>query len=145
MPSASNSILIKRRIDEVFAFIAKGENTKLWRPGVIQISKVAGGYDSVGAEYRQRLTGPFGRNIDGDYRITEFELNKIIAFEVTAGPARPKGRYVFMISGAHTLLTFTLSLKAKGLQRLMAPMIQSAMDKEVANLARLKEVLERQR
>jgi hypothetical protein len=50
--------------------------------------------------------------------------NKAIAFRVTAGPARPTGRYVFESSGNLTTVTFSLDFSPSGLQRLMDGMMQ---------------------
>ena len=90
MPSAEHTVTIARPIDEVYAFVADGTNNPRWHSGVIEISRTSE-QDGLGATYRQVLTGPGGRRIDGDYRVTAYDPPRRLGFEVTAGPARPKG------------------------------------------------------
>jgi uncharacterized membrane protein len=142
MPSATNTVTIRRPIEEVFAFLADGANNPKWRPGVLDIAPPAGG-PQVGAVYAQGLKGPRGRRIDGDYRITELTRPSKIAFEVVAGPARPSG--VFELSSQEpdaTTVRFALDLQPKGMMKLMSGMIAKTMAEEVANLANLKATLE---
>jgi uncharacterized protein YndB with AHSA1/START domain len=141
MAHADNTIRIERPAEEVFDFLADGTNNPRWRSGVIDISKQSG--EGEGTVYRQTLRGPGGRTMDGDYRITTFERPNRLAFEVIAGPARPLGSFVLTSDGpSSTSVTFTLDLASKGLTKLMAPMIQRQMQKEVASLEALKGVLE---
>jgi uncharacterized protein YndB with AHSA1/START domain len=142
MAHASESAQIDRPITEVFDFLADGTTTALWRSGIVSISKASG--DGVGAVYRQRLNGPMGRQIDGDYRITAFDRPTRIAFEVIAGPARPTGTYELReLSPTSTAVTFSLNLEPRGLTKLMAPMISRQMEREVAAVHQLKAVLEK--
>jgi hypothetical protein len=63
---------------------------------------------------------------------------------VTAGPARPTGRFDLVDLGpAQTRVTFSLDLQPKGLMRLLAGMITKQMHTEVAQLEQLKVDLER--
>lgn len=142
MVAASRSIVIDRPIEAVFDFIARGENNAAWRPGVVAIAKRPGSPDGLGAEYSQTLKVPVMGKVAGDYRITEFVRPIRIAFQVTAGPARPRGSYAFAPEGEGTRVAFSLEFQPRGLQRLMSRMIQSSMDKEVAAISRLKAVLE---
>ena len=142
MAKASRTITINKPASEVFEYLLTGENNKEWRPDVLTIKLKSGKPNTVGAEYLQQMKGPFGQKIQGDYKITELEKNKLIKFVVTAGPARPTGEYTFASEKNATKLTFTLSLEPKGFTKLLAPMIEKQMEKEMNNLDTLKEVLE---
>ncbi len=113
---------------------------------MIDVTPQAGGGVSgqgEGAVYRQTLRGPGGRTIDGDYRVTVFERPERLDFEVVAGPARPKGSYVLRSEGpSSTSVAFALDLQPRGLMKLMGPMVERQMQKEVAALSELKRVLE---
>jgi len=139
---SENSIVVKRTPDEVFAFLADGLNNPRWRPGVRSIELAQGAPGQVGTVYRQKLAGPGGRAVDGDYEITTAEAPRTLAFRVTAGPARPTGRYTLQPEGTGTRLTFALDLEPKGLMRLMSGTIHKTMESEVGQLPRLKQVLE---
>jgi uncharacterized membrane protein len=142
MAHAEESITINRPVDAVFDFVLDGTNNPLWRSSVVDISRVQGKPSGVGAVYKQGLKGPGGRRIDGDYEIVECQPNKLITFQVIAGPARPRGTFAFEPAGNSTRVTFTLHYEPKGLSRLMDPMITRTMQSEVATLSNLKAYLE---
>ena len=142
MAHAENEVIINKPVPEVFSFLADGTNNTKWRPGVVRIELASGVSGQVGAQYRQVLKGPGSRNIDGDYKITVAKPNEELDFEVTAGPARPSGSYFFEAVENGTKLKFVLDYQPKGLAMLMGPMITRTMKSEVANLAKLKRLLE---
>lgn len=144
MLHAEHSVTISRPPQAVFDYLADGTHNPEWRSGVVEISRTTRA-DGQGASYRQVLTGPGGRRIDGDYRVTVFDPPRRLEFVVTAGPARPAG--VFELTenpDRSTLVRFTLDINPTGLMKLMTPMIRKTMRTEVAQLGSLKEVLERQ-
>jgi uncharacterized protein YndB with AHSA1/START domain len=143
MPNAESTITIERPIGDVFAYLADGTNNPSWRAGVISIERTSPDA-GVGATYRQKLRGPGGRTIDGDYQITAYQPPALIEFHVTAGPARPTGRFTLIETGAgRTTVTFALELQPTGLMRLMSGMIAKTMRSEVDQLPRLKAELEK--
>ncbi|HEY3312458.1 MAG TPA: SRPBCC family protein, partial [Anaerolineales bacterium] len=111
MAHAEDSILIERPVDLVFNFVADGMNNPHWRPAVIDIERLPGKPLGVGAVFKQGLKGPGGRRIDGDYEIVESVPNRLIKFQVIAGPARPTGMYQFEAVGQSTRLTFSLNFE----------------------------------
>lgn len=141
MPEAVNTVRINRPAADVFAYFADGENDPQWRPAVKEISR--SGPIGPGTTYRQRIAGPGGRAIPSDYRVTAYEPDTHLAFEVTAGPVRPVGDYRFAAVDDGTEVTFRLSAQLGGLKKLlMTKPVQLSMNSEVAALARAKEILE---
>ncbi|MEA2501133.1 MAG: hypothetical protein QOD01_1244 [Actinomycetota bacterium] len=146
MPHAENMVVIAAPITDVFAFIADGTNNPQWRPGVMDITPPDGGPEE-GAVYGQGLRGPKGRRMDGDYRITDYQIPDRFAFEVIAGPARPTGSFDLEepVAGA-TTVRFSLDLQAKGLMkvpmRFAGKIIERQMRAEVDCLSRLKDLFE---
>ena len=141
MPSATNTVTINRPIADVFAYVAEGLNGPNWRSGILDIAHASG--EGLGAIYRQGVKGPGGRRIDADYEITAWDPPKRLAFRAIAGPVRPVGEYRLAEAGTGTSVTFSLEAQLGGLKKLlMGGAVQSTMDAEVANLARLKAVLE---
>jgi uncharacterized protein YndB with AHSA1/START domain len=140
MPEASNEIVIDRPPAEVFAFLANAENDVKWRQGVIEIRRESG--DGVGTRYRQRVKGPGGRALAADVEITEYRPNELIGFRATAGPVRPRGRYVLTPANGGTRVRFELESELRGLKKLMGPLVGRTMQNEVGALANLKNVLE---
>lgn len=133
MPAATHTTTIARPADEVSAFVADGENAMRWRPHVLDVKRVSG--SGVGAVYKQGVRGPGGRRIDADYVVTAYEQGRRFAFQVTAGPVRPVGEYVFEDVGNSTRVTFSLSAELSGLKGLlMGGAVQKTMDSEVKNI-----------
>jgi uncharacterized protein YndB with AHSA1/START domain len=138
---ATNELTIDRPPAEVFAFLADGENNARWRPAVADVAPASG--DGVGAVFRQGVKGPLGRRVEADYRITVYEPDSVLAFEVIAGPVRPRGRYELSPAGGATRVRFTLECELSGAKKLlMGRSVEKAMRGEVGNLERLKRVLE---
>lgn len=142
MVHAANQIIIDRSPEDVYAFLADGLNNRLWRSGVKEISLKSGVVGALGAIYAQKLAGPGGRPVDGDYEITVAEPGNRLCFQVVAGPARPSGEYRLNPVAAATEVSFSLELQPKGLMKLAGPMIARTMRSEVAQLSALKKVLE---
>jgi uncharacterized membrane protein len=141
MPSAQHSVSICRPVEQVFAFVADGENATSWRPGVLDVSHQSG--EGVGAIYRQGVKGPGGRRIASDYEITACVPNRRIAFRAIAGPPRPTGEYRFGTQGDATTVDFALHATVTGWKRLvMGRAVQSTMDAEMRTLDTLKTLLE---
>ncbi|MDP5225976.1 MULTISPECIES: SRPBCC family protein [Arthrobacter] len=139
--SASNSIVIAKPVEEVFVFFADAENDPKWRTGVQSIERQ--GDLAVGVEYRQTVSGPGGRAIPADVRVTAYDPPNRVGFEGIAGPVRPRGEYRVESTDGGARVTFSLSAELGGLKAVvMAGMVQKTMDSEVAGLSKAKTVLE---
>jgi uncharacterized membrane protein len=142
MLHAAHTVVIDRPASDVFAFVADATNDPLWRDGIVSISR-SSETAGVGATYKQVIRGPGGAHMAGDFTITEYEPDRALGFEVTAGPVRPTGRFTLSAQGpTQTTVTFTMEVTPSGAMRLMSKMISKELDAEVARLDRLKQVLE---
>jgi uncharacterized protein YndB with AHSA1/START domain len=142
MPSAQHSVTINRPVEEVFAFVADGEQCRQWRGGVLDIKRLNGD-GSVGTTYAQGVKGPMGRRIAADYMVTAYLPNQQLEFQTVAGPVRPHGRYDFEQADGGTRLRFSLDAKLGAITDLfMGGMVQKTMNSEVRAIERLKQVIE---
>jgi hypothetical protein len=67
----------------------------------------------------------------------------VIAFNVIAGPVRPRGRYELESADeGSTRVTFSLEVEVSGAMKLMKGKVQKTMDGEVGTLDNLKRILE---
>lgn len=139
---AEYEVLIERDAKSVYDFLIDGLNNPLWRTGIRSIRLRSGSAGKKGALYQQTSTGPGGRPIAADFEIVEARPGAEVRFNVVAGPARPSGGYYLSTEGKRTRLRFALEYHPKGLQKLMDPMIQKTMASEVAQLEKLKAVME---
>ena len=142
MAFAEHEVLIRRDAMSVYTFLVDGLNLPLWRDGIRSIGLAAGAVGAKGAVYQQTLVSRSGRPVAGDFEITQARPGAEIQFQVIAGPVRPSGGYYLSTEQDGTRVRFALEFQPKGLKGLMKSMIQRTMKAEVAQLERLKHVLE---
>ena len=144
MAFAEHEVLIRRDAMSVYTFLVDGLNLPLWRDGIRSIGLAAGAVGAKGAVYQQTLVSRSGRPVAGDFEITQARPGAEIQFQVIAGPVRPSGGYYLSTEQDGTRVRFALEFQPKGLKGLMKSMMQRTMKAEVAQLERLKHVLELQ-
>ena len=141
MPSAERTITIGRPPDLVYAFFTDHANDPRWRPNVVEIEPISGA--PVGQRIRQVIKGPGGRGLGADIEITANEPSARYAFQVVAGPIRPRGDFRFSPAGGGTEVRFSLATDLSGLKKLlMAGAVQRSMDGEMAGLDTAKVIIE---
>ena len=69
------SIVINRPLEEVFVFLSNLENNLKWRSGMIKAEKISEDPTGVGTTYRM-INNFFGRQVEGEAVVTEYELNR---------------------------------------------------------------------
>ena len=99
--------MIDRPIDEVFAFLADGENDKKFSARVLEIAKTTGGPIGVGTVYASTVKDA-GMKTKREFKLTEFEPPTRIRWaETSTGPVvTPEGGYDLAPAGEGTQLTF---------------------------------------
>jgi uncharacterized protein YndB with AHSA1/START domain len=109
------TVVINRPIEEVFAFLADGENDPKFSSRVIEIAKTTDGPPGVGTVYSSTVKDA-GVKTKREFKLTEFdpptrirwtELSKNL---VTA----PEGGYDLAATGDETQLTFFNVLEGHG-------------------------------
>jgi hypothetical protein len=99
MPHVEHTVTVNRPARVVFDYLADGMNNRAWRNGVLVIERTNSA-DGLGATYRQvTSTGPGGRPLDEDYRVTVFgsgalygERSRSVVSVSSAGPSSVAGR-----------------------------------------------------
>lgn len=141
---AERTVVVARPAEAVFEVLAEVPQNTFWREGVRELTRMTNSA-GVGAVYRQVKAGPGGRDLDCDYLITEYDPPHRLGFAVVAGPVRPTGSFELVERDGHTQVTFCVEVYGQGLRRLTAPFWSRALRREVAQLDRLKAVLEADR
>jgi uncharacterized protein YndB with AHSA1/START domain len=117
------TVVIDRPIEEVFAFLADGENDPKFSARVVEIAKTTDGPPGVGTVYASTVKDA-GVKTKREFRLTEFapptrirwtEISKNI---VTA----PEGGYDLAPEGEGTRVTLFNVLEGHGIGKLIAPM-----------------------
>ena len=141
MPNAQRTIVIGRPPDQVFAFFTDPANDRSWRPAVKEISTQDP--PGVGRRIHQVVAGPGGRGISADIEVTGYERSSRYAFQVVAGPARPRGEYRFIETPNGTEVHFSLAAELGGIKKwFLSGPVQRSMDGEMAGLDTAKRLIE---
>ncbi len=137
------STIIHRPMEEVFAFVANFENHPKWETNFLEVKQLTSMPGGIGSTYKCLLKFP-GQTATSKFEITEYAVNQKIAFEgEPAGPAKPKGGFLFESVPGGTKVTSLPRPEFRGLFRLLEPMMAGYIQKNnVAHLSNLKRLLE---
>jgi uncharacterized membrane protein len=137
------STVINRPIPEVFAFVANLENHPKWETDFQEVKRLTSTPGGVGTLFQCVLKMP-GKSMTSKFEITEYEVNKKIAFEgELAGPAKPKGSYIFESVAPGTKVTALPRPQLRGLFKLLEPIMAGYIRRQnQAHLSNLKQLLE---
>ena len=133
---------VARPPKEVFDFIAASDNAPKIVPSVTSMVKLTEGPVRVGTRYREtRLMS--GKEHQAELEIVEFEPTQKYAMRNVTDGIETVYRYNFQPERDGTRIDLVCEVKAKGIKKLMLPMIVSILKKEDGDhLQRLKKVLE---
>jgi uncharacterized protein YndB with AHSA1/START domain len=117
------TVVIDRPIDEVFAFLAHGENDPKFSPRVLEISKTTDGPPGVGTVYASTVKDA-GVKTKREFKLTEFEPPTRIRWtEVSKNMvSAPEGGYDLAPEGTGTRVTIYNVLEGHGVGKLIAPL-----------------------
>ena len=143
MINVQESIVINRPVDEVFAFVANFENHPKWESNFQKVKLLSSTPSGVGTTYQCDMKLP-GQTATSKFEITEYEVNKKIAFEgEPAGPAKPDGSFLFDAVPGGTKVTLLPRPTFRGLFKLLEPMMAGYVRKQNRDhLNSLKRILE---
>jgi carbon monoxide dehydrogenase subunit G len=117
------TVLIERPIEEVFGFLADGQNDKKFSPRVEEIVKKTDGPVGVGTIYVSRVKDA-GLKSDREFELTEFQPPTRIRWKERSKNAVmvPEGGYDLAPDGSGTQLTVHNVLEGHGLGKLLEPL-----------------------
>lgn len=136
------SAVVDRPIDEVFAFLADGENDKLFSPRVLEIRKTTGGPPGVGTVFASTVKDA-GMKTRREFELTEFEPpTKIRWVERSKNMITvTEGGYDLAPDGGGTRVTLFNVLEGHGIGKLFAGFAvgqaRKAADAMVGNIKRV--------
>jgi uncharacterized protein YndB with AHSA1/START domain len=115
--------VIERPIEEVFAFLADGENDPKFSPRVLEIAKTTDGPPGVGTVYASTVKDA-GMKTRREFKITEFEPPARIRWaEISKNiVTAPEGGYDLARDSGGTRVTIYNVLEGHGPGKLIAPL-----------------------
>jgi hypothetical protein len=129
-------------MEEVFAFLADLENDVKWRREWIDAEKTSEGPLGVGTTFRLDAKF-FGRLVEVEYEVTEYEPNRRTAYKTLSGPLSLTFWRTFENVDGGTQVTIRYEAEVNGLLKLAAPLIVMMGKRPLAReLPELKEMME---
>ena len=131
------SVVIDRPPEEVFAFLANGENDPKFSPRVLQIAKTTDGPPGAGTIYASTVKDA-GMKTKREFRLTAFDAPTRIRWTelsknlVTA----PEGGYDLAPEGTGTRVRFYNVLEGHGAGKVIAPLALRAARKGADDFGR---------
>jgi carbon monoxide dehydrogenase subunit G len=131
------TVVIDRPIEEVFAFLANGENDPKFSPRVQEIAKTTEGPPGVGTVYASTVKDA-GMKTKREFRLTEFEPPTRIRWtEVSKNiVTASEGGYDLAGEGDGTRVTIHNVLEGHGFGKLIAPLALRSARKGADDFAR---------
>ncbi|MGH2960762.1 MAG: SRPBCC family protein [Solirubrobacterales bacterium] len=118
------TVVVDRPIDEVFDFLANGENDPKFSPRVLEIAKTTDGPPGVGTVYASTVKDA-GMKTRREFRLTGFERPTRIRWtEISKNLVQaPEGGYDLAREGdGKTRVTLFNVLEGRGIGKLIAPL-----------------------
>jgi hypothetical protein len=142
MATFQNTVMIRRPVQDVFAFLADFENIPTWNYAIVETRKTSPGPVGPGSTYRQVRSVP--RRSEEGFEVTVFEPTGRLEIHGDIGPFTATIGYLLTPEADSTSLTNVVDLEPPaGPLRLVAPLAISRVKAAVAgNLDKLRQILE---
>jgi uncharacterized membrane protein len=143
MDAIELSIVIKRPIEESFAFLANLENDVKWHSAFVEVRKTSGGSLGVGARFLV-FEGVLGRRTPGtEYEVTEYEPNRIAAWKTVSGSLQLKFWRTFERVESGTRFAVRYEGEPHGFLKLVWPLVTRMVKRQQGgDMRKLKELME---
>jgi len=138
----SETVLIDRPIEQVFAYTTDYRNDVYWRQGVIAMKVNPVGQAGVGTKTTEVLRA-YGRQLLTEAEVTGFVPNQRADFRAISGPMPVSGSRIFEARGEQTLVTYAIEGELDAVFSLLWPLLRKSYRRQVAgDLQHLKQRLE---
>lgn len=137
-----NQTTIARTAEDVFAFVADPSNDPKWHTDVLEAHRTDDGPVGAGTTYATSFK-PFMGQSEGTMTVREYAPPRRVVFDGQVGTMAPTVTLTVEPEGAGTRLTRRVEIQARGLLRILAPLMTPMARKEADRfLANLKRELE---
>ena len=141
--STTMTVSIDRPAEDVFAVLCDIGNTPRWSSNTIEETLLTPGPLGKGSRRRATIKGPFGRTVQNEAEMVEFEPNRRMVVEILDAPVPVRIVIVFTPTDGATRLDWTGILSPRGILApaagLMARYYRMAFEKDLWNLKALME------
>jgi carbon monoxide dehydrogenase subunit G len=144
MARFEETVVIKRPIEEVFAFVTDLNNSGTWQSGVLEARMTSPGPIAPGSRYVYTMQ-LFGRRVETTGEITAYEPPTKYGYKATSGPFPLAGGANLERVEGGTRVTWVAEAEPGGFFALAAPVIIRMAQRQIqGDLNNLKDILEAQ-
>jgi ligand-binding SRPBCC domain-containing protein len=135
-------IVIDRPIEDVFNFVANGENLSTWNSAVFKVEKISAGPVTVGTQFWMMRNLPLGW-AENTFEVIAYEPYTKFSIKVISGPTPFVYHYHLTPVDDSTFLTLDAQVQVTGLGQIAKPVLAIGIKKGIKdNLRTLKRLLE---
>lgn len=124
----TNSVIVERRVPEVFAAWSELERIPDWYEGSLERRKTSEGPIGVGTTYHAVDKVPPGRRVEGTLTVTKYEPERLIEAELSE-PYNTTWQTTFEDVDGSTLMSMYVEADPAGVPKLLAPLVLSWANK----------------
>ena len=129
MITFSESVLIDKPVEEVFAFTANLNNLPKWQKSVLSVDTTAAGI-SKGSQYS--LVRKFmGREVKATMEVTDYTPNSLLALKGMDGTVNLKLKNTFEPEGKSTKLTINMEAEVGGFFKVAESVVAKQMKEQM--------------
>jgi uncharacterized protein YndB with AHSA1/START domain len=130
MIRAEKSTVIRRSVEDVFAYIGDQTNAVHWQAGIVEVRRLTDGPSGLGT--RHKIVRTFvGRRLEVENEYVAFEPGRRIVFRTTSGPMLLEASYLVEPVAGGTRVTSTIAMEASGFVSLAQPLIAASLRREM--------------
>jgi uncharacterized protein YndB with AHSA1/START domain len=136
------SIIIRRPVEEVFAFVGDQRNGPQWQHGLLEVRRTTEGPLGIGTKHTF-VRKFMGLKLEASNEYVMYEPNNLIAFKSTSGSMDFQASYRTESVAEGAKLTSNIEMQPGRFISPAEPLIAASLRREmVANLGDLKDLLE---
>lgn len=142
MIRTEKTIVIRRSVEDVFAYVGDQANAVHWQAGLVEVQRLTDGPTGVGT--RHRIVRTFmGRRLAVENEYIAFEPGRRVVFRTTSGPMPLEASYAVEPTAGGARVTSTIAMDASRFLSLAEPLIAVGLRREMdAAFRELKRLLE---
>ena len=142
--SVEGSIVIRRPVEDVFAYVATPENCTQWNFLLKEAYALEPGPPKVGTPWMIKAS-LLGRRLEQIIRISEYRANECLEFQTERGPLTITFRFTFARQAAETRMTYTWIAHLSEIFRFTHPLLSRIVSRSASIMSRrVKALLEEQ-
>jgi hypothetical protein len=122
MVRIAGEILIHRRVEEVFDFVADERNEPRYNPHMTRVERTSDGPIGVGSRFRADITS-MGRSFEMLIEYTGFERPRRLASSTHMSSMDTQGGLTFDSVPGGTLMRWSWEVEPRGVFRVMMPLV----------------------